>query len=320
MISRRQFHSMTAVAALSASGLTHAQDPWPARPIRFVVAAGAGGASDVVGRLFAESMGKILKATIVVDNKVGGTGQIGTELVANAAPDGYTLLEGLQTVFTVLPSQRKLNFSLDSFDVIAGVASQILVFVVRDGLPVNNLREFVDFAKKNPGKLTYASPGEGSNGHPLAAIFAQKAGIDLLHVPFNGPAPSMTAVAAGVVDFLIIASIMPMVKAGRIRPLAIFYDVRHPELPDVPTAKEAGFDVPLPMAPAWSLLVPKGTPSAIVSRLYAAAHQTLSDPKAIETLRQANLVASLQSPTDYRANVAADRKLYAELLPLILKK
>ena len=320
MISRRQFHSMTALATLSASGLTQAQDAWPSRPIRLVVAFGPGGASDTVGRIVAEAMGKRLKTSVFVDNKPGATGQIGSELVANAAPDGYTLLEGLQTVFTVIPLQRKVNFSLDSFEVIAGLAGQVLVFVVRDTLPVNNMKEFVDYAKKNPGKLTYSSPGEGSNGHILAATFARAAGIDVVHVPFNGAAPAVTAVVAGVVDFLIIATIVPMVKASRVRALATFYGVRHPELPNVPTIKEAGFDIPLSKCSPWSLLAPKGTPAAIVARLSDAVQQTLTDPKVIDELQRSDLIAALQSPAEYRAGVAADLKLYTELLPLIMKK
>ncbi len=323
MISRRQFNTLGAVAALSAtglgSGLVMAQDAWPSKPIKLVVPFPPGGSSDIMGRLVAEGIAKHINATLIVDNKPGGTTQIGSELVANAQPDGYTLLEGASTAFTVLPNQRKLNFSLDSYEVAGGIADYIAVFAVRKTLPVNTMKEFVEYAKKNPGKLTYGSAGELSAGHVFGGTLARDTGISVLHVPFKGSVDAVNALVAGDIDFVIDGAATPMVKADRIRPLATFYRARHPELPEVPSLKEAGFDITMTKARGWGLLAPKGTPAPVMAKLSEALQKTLADPKLAEALLKGNSIASYQSPAEYRANIAEDRKMYAELLPLIVK-
>lgn len=324
MISRRRFQAASALAACAATGLwpghAWAQDVWPSRPIRLVVPFPPGGSSDIMGRLVAEGISKILNATFIIDNKPGGTTQIGSEFVANAAPDGYTLLEGAATAFTVLPNQRKLNFSLDSFEVAGGIADYIAVFAVRKTLPVTTMKEFVDHARKNPGKLTYGSAGELSAGHVFGGTLARDTGIDVLHVPFKGSADAVNALIAGDIDFVIDGAATPMAKADRVRPLASFYRARHPELPDVPSLKEAGFDITMTKARGWGLLAPKGTPAAVMARLSDALQKTLADAKVAEALLRGNSVASYQSPQEFRLNIALDRKMYAELLPQIMSK
>ena len=324
MITRRRFHTLATAAATTASGLGSslalAQDPWPSKPVKLVVPFPPGGSSDIMGRLVAEGMGRLLNATFIIDNKPGGTTQIGSELVANAPPDGYTLLEGASTAFTVLPNQRKLNFSLDSFEVAGGIADYIAVFAVRKTLPVNSMKEFVEYAKKNPGKLTYGSAGELSAGHVYGGTLARDTGIQVLHVPFKGSADAVNALVAGDIDFVIDGAATPMVKADRIRPLATFYRARHPEVPEVPTLKEAGFDITMTKARGWGLLAPKGTPAPIMARLSEALQKALTDPKLAEALLRGNSVASYQTPAEYRASIAEDRKMYAELLPQIMTK
>ena len=324
MISRRQFHSLASAAAITASGLgargVMAQDAWPSRPIKLVVPFPPGGSSDIMGRLVADNMGKLLNASFVVENKAGGTTQIGTEFVANAAPDGYTLLEAASTAFSVLPNQRKLNFSLDGFECAGGIADYMAIFAVRKTLPVTSMKEFVEYAKKNPGKLTFGSAGELSAGHVYGGTLARDTGIDVLHVPFRGSADAVNSLIAGDIDFVIDGAATPMVKADRLRPLAAFYRARHPELPEVPSLKEAGFDITLTKARGWALLAPKGTPAPIMSRLSDALKKTLSDPKVAEALLRGNSLAAYQSAEEYRAGIVEERKMYAELLPLIMKK
>jgi tripartite-type tricarboxylate transporter receptor subunit TctC len=324
MITRRDFQLLAAIAPLVAAALgadaALAQDAWPSRPIKVVIPFPPGGSSDIMGRLVSENIGRQLNASMVVENKPGGTTQIGTEFVANATPDGYTLAVAASLAFTILPAQRELRFSLDNFEVAGGVADYVAIFAVRKALPVTNLREFVDYAKKNPGKLSFGSAGELSAGHVYGGQFARDTGIDVLHVPFRGSADAVNALVAGEVDFVIDGAAMPMAKADRIRPLASFYGARHPELPAVPTLKEAGFDIALTRSRGWALVAPKGTPAAIVSRLSGALQTALQDPRIREALVRGNSIASYQTAADYRAGVAADRKMYVELLPQIVKK
>lgn len=303
--------------ALVLPRISLAQDTWPSRPIRMVVPFPPGGSSDLLGRLVADRLGRALNASFVVDNKAGATTQIGTELVATAAPDGYTLLLGAASSFTVLPNLRKLGFSLDSFETIGGVADYVAVMAVRKSLPVNTVREFVDYAKKNPGKLSFGSAGEASAGHVYGSTLARDTGIEVLHVPFRGSADAANALVAGEVDFVIDGAITPMVKADRVRPLATFYRARHPELPQVPTLAEAGFTIDTSKGSGWGVLAPKGTPKAVVAKLSEALHNVLAQKEVQDALVRANSIAAWQPPEAFRTALAADKKMYAQLLPAI---
>lgn len=297
--------------------LAAAADTWPARTIRLVIPFPPGGSSDILGRLVADRLGRALNANFIVDNKPGATTQIGTDIVANAPADGYTLLLGAASAFTVLPNLRKLNYSLDSFESIGGVADYVAVLAVRKSLPVNNAREFIDYAKKNPAKLSFGSAGEASAGHVYGATLARDTGIKVLHVPFRGSADAVNALVAGEVDFVIDGAVTPMVKADRVRPLATLYSKRHPELPQVPTLAEAGFTIDTSKGSGWGLLAPKGTPQAIVSKLSDALHAALDQKEVQDAFVRANSIAAWQAPADFRAGLAADEKMYAQLLPAI---
>ncbi len=303
--------------ALVGPQATWAQEDWPARPIRMVVPFPPGGSTDILGRLVADRLGRALNANFIVDNKPGATTQIGTEMVANAQPDGYTLLLGSASSFTILPNLRKLNYSLDSFEVIGGVADYIAVMAVRKTLPVTTVREFVDYARKNPGKLSFGSAGEASAGHVYGSTLARDTGIRVLHVPFRGSADAVNALLAGEIDFIIDGAVTPMVKADRVRPLATFYRRRHPELPQVPTLAEAGFNIETSRGSGWGVLVPRGTPQPIVARLSEALHSVLEQKEVQDALVRANSIAAWQTPEAFRAGLIADEKMYAQLLPAI---
>jgi len=294
-----------------------AQDKWPSTAIRMVVPFPPGGSSDILGRLMADKLGTLLKANIFVENKPGGTTQIGTELVANAQPDGNTLLLAAATSFTALPNLRKLNYSIDSFEIAGGVADYIAVMAVRKSLPIKSVKEFIDYAKQNPGKLSFGSAGEASAGHIYGLTLARDTGIQVLHVPFRGSAAAVNALVAGEIDFIIDGAVTPMVKSERVLPLAVMYRKRHPELPSVPTLAEAGFEITTTRGSGWGVLAPKGTPAAIMSRLSEAVHLVLEQQDVKDTLARANSVAAWQAPDDYRRSLAADRKMYADLLPAI---
>jgi tripartite-type tricarboxylate transporter receptor subunit TctC len=294
-----------------------AQDNWPSRPIRMVVPFPPGGSSDILGRIVADRLGRALNANVFVDDKPGGTTQIGTDFVANAAPDGYTLLLGAASSFTVLPNLRKLPYSLDSFEAIGGVADYIAVMAVRKTLPVKDMKEFVAYAKAHPKKLSFGSAGEASAGHVYGGTLSRDTGIDVLHVPFRGSVDAVNALVAGDIDFVIDGAATPMVKAGRVVPLATFYKQRHPELPNVPTLKEAGFDITTSKGSGWGVLAPRGTPKAIVARLTETLRKILADKSVQEEFLRANSIASWQTPEEFRAGLLADQKMYSELLPAI---
>lgn len=303
--------------SLLSSTRAFAQANWPSTPIRMVVPFPPGGSSDILTRLVSDHMAKLLGANIFIDNKPGGTTQVGTEFAANAQPDGNTLLMAASTSFTQLPNLRKLNYSLDSFESAGGVADYIAVMAVRKTLPIKNMKEFIAYAKANPGKLTFGSAGEASAGHVYGLTLARDTGIQVLHVPYKGSVAAVNGLVAGEIDFIIDGAVTPMVKADRVQPLSVFYKKRHPDLPSVPTLKEAGFDITQAQSPGWALLAPKGTPKAIMTRLADALHKTLEAKEVQDAMVRANTIAAWMSPEEYRKSVLEDQKMFKELLPAI---
>lgn len=307
------------LASLLAGLPLSAQEAWPARPIHLVVPFPPGGSSDILGRLVADRLVRVLggNASIIIDNKPGATTQIGTEFVAKAAPDGYTLLLGASTSFTLLPNLRKLPYSLESFECIGGVAEYLAVMAVRPSLPVRDMQQFVDYARKNPGKLSYGSTGEASAGHVYGATLAREAGISVLHVPFRGSMDAVNALVAGEIDFIIDGAVTPMAKAGRVAPLATIYRQRHPELPEVPTLAETGLSVTMASGSGWGLLAPRDTPRELLSRLSSALHAALQQKDIQDAFVHANSSAAWQTPEAFRASLIANQQMYARLLPAI---
>ncbi|MGB3069040.1 MAG: tripartite tricarboxylate transporter substrate binding protein [Ottowia sp.] len=294
-----------------------AQAAWPSTPIRMVVPFPPGGSSDILTRLVSDHMAKLLGATIFIDNKPGGTTQVGTEYAANAAPDGNTLLMAAMTSFTQLPHLRKLNYNLDSFEWAGGVADYIAVMAVRKTLPIKDMKEFIAYAKANPGKLSFGSAGEASAGHVFGLTLARDTGIKVLHVPYKGSVAAVNGLVAGEIDFIIDGAATPMVKADRIQPLSVFYKRRHPDLPNVPTLKETGFEITQAKSPGWGLVAPKGTPKAIITRLADALHKTLEAKEVQDALARANTIAAWMPTEEFRKSVLEDQKMFAELLPAI---
>lgn len=293
------------------------QSQWPSGPVRLVVPFPPGGSSDILGRLIAEQIGKTLGVVFVVENKPGGTTQIGTESVANAPADGNTWLLAAATSFTQLPNLRKLSYSLDSFESAGGIADYIGVMAVRKTLPIKNMKEFVAYAKANPGKLSFGSAGEASAGHVFGLTLARDTGIKVLHVPYKGSAAAVNGLLAGEIDFIIDGAVSPMVKADRVQPLCVFYSQRHPDLPEVPTLKEAGFEITQSKSPGWGLLAPKGTPKAIVTRMSDALRKALETKSVQDSMVRANTIAAWMPADEYGKALLNDQKMYAELLPAI---
>lgn len=252
---------------------------FPAKPVTMIVPFPPGGSVDAVARQLAASLGQYLGQNVVVENKVGAGGTIGSGIAANAAPDGYTILLGTTSALGVSPALYKSvpYDSLKSFVPIIEVTRGPFILSVKNDLPVSDLKGLIELAKKNPGKLNSGSAGQGSVHHLALEMFKQAAGVDIVHVPFKGGAPAWTAVIAGQVDMLFDSMPGPLMFQGRAKPIAVAGPQRLPGLPGVPTFAEQGYPG-VQTVFFWAMLAPAGTPMEVVAKLNSALGQTLRDP------------------------------------------
>ncbi|QNN56881.1 tripartite tricarboxylate transporter substrate binding protein [Diaphorobacter ruginosibacter] len=308
-----------ALAMLPAVGQAADGAGYPAKEIVFVVPYPPGGNSDNLARIYADRLRTKLGGTIVIENKPGGTTSLGTGVVARAKPDGYTLLLATSTAFTVLPHLRNdLPYDpVKSFTFVGSLAGYLPVLAVRNEVPVHTLQEFVDYARKHPGKLSWGSAGVASGGHLAGEILKKDARLDMLHVPFKGSADSLTAMLGGHTDFLIDGVGLEAVKSGRARGIVTFASERNPELPNLPTPKESGFDVTLPFEGFWGVAVPAGTPQAIVDRLAKATQEILQEPDTRKRFGNISLSASWKTGPEYAKDIESSRAYYGDLLKTV---
>jgi tripartite-type tricarboxylate transporter receptor subunit TctC len=271
---------LVAIAAVVGGAQASAQD-WPSKPIRFVVPFAAGGSTDVLTRLLCEQLTVELKTPCVVENKGGAGGNVGGAAVAAAPADGYTFLvsaPGVLAYNKIL--YREMAFDPDKdLDPICLYAFQPNVLVVHPSLPVTSVTELIAYAKANPRKLNYASGGVGSTSHVAGELFKTMAGLDWQHVPYRGTGPSLVDLLAGQVQLTIdnLPAILPHIKTGAVRALAISTDKRVPQLPDLPTIAEAG--LPGYAAISWQMVTaPAGTPRPILDRMAATISKLTADP------------------------------------------
>ncbi|MBV7486542.1 tripartite tricarboxylate transporter substrate binding protein [Bordetella sp. BOR01] len=289
-----------------------AQDAWPARPVRMVVAYPPGGNSDAVARLVTERLASELKASIFVENKGGASGLIANKYVSNAAPDGYTLLFGTSSAFTLQPHLRESPVVLGDFTVLGGVADYVPVMGVRNGLHISTMEQFLAYAKAHPG-MSYGSSGVGTASHLAGEQLARASGVPMLHVPYKGSADALTALNAGQIDFLVDGTVAHAIQGGRITPIATFSRHRHAGLPDLPTVYEAGLNMRLPSGPLWIMAAPKGLPRAMAERISAALQAALDDPAVQAQLVRVSAAASWASPDELASQLAQDDAFYAQL-------
>jgi tripartite-type tricarboxylate transporter receptor subunit TctC len=300
--------ALAAVAAPLASGLASraAAQAWPARAIKYVVAYPPGGTSDVVARAITPGVSAALGQPFVVENHPGAGGIIGTDLVAKAAPDGYTLLHTSVSFFTVTPQLTKVPYDpFKDFDPVALIGTNVNVFVVNPDVPAKTLREFIDYAKANPDKLYYGSSGSGTGAHILMEYLKQKTGIRAEHVPYKGAAPAITDLLGGRIQFMFDPAVTPQVQAGKLRALAISGAPSLALLPGVPAIEGL---VPDWNPPQWYNFVsaPANTPAAVRERLNAAVAAAVADPKVAKTLRDNNYEPGTASVEALRARIRAD--------------
>jgi tripartite-type tricarboxylate transporter receptor subunit TctC len=314
------FRFVASIALLVAS-FAHAQ--YPDKPITMGVPFPPGGVADTVARPVAEAMSRELKQTVVVENKGGAGGGIGMAQVAKAKPDGYTILMSLASL-TVLPEADKIlgrepMYHVNQLRPIARFTADPTVFAVRADAPWKTLAEFIDDAKKNPGKFTYGSSGNYGTMHVPMAMFAGATGLTLVHVPYTGAGPAIIGLLGGQVDALATgpASIVQHVKSGKVRVLAHWGDVRLVALPDVPSLKELGTNVEYAQ---WSgLFVPAATPDAAVAKLRDAARVAANDPKVKEVLLTAGSPIQYLDMPEFQKYVDSDAVKMSETVKKIGK-
>ena len=308
---------MALLAALLAlcAGAADAQD-YPTRPVRVVVPFSPGGAVDGPMRVIAQELSKRLGQQVVVENKPGAGATIGTEMVARAAPDGYTLLLASQTNAISASLYKSLPFDpIEDFTPVSLIGREPGVLVVHPSLPVKTLQEFVAYAKARPGKVDYASSGNGSGQHLFMAQLAAQTGMQLNHVPYRGSGQATTDLIAGLVPVAIpgTAGMVGHIKAGKLRALAVTGATRSPQLPDVPTVIESG--VPGYEAYVWmGLLAPKGTPAPVVDRLYRELKEVLAGAEARGYMASAGIEIVGSSPAEFGVFFRAERDRWAKVI------
>jgi len=302
---------MVRVMGLAFAGLTSLSafgQNYPVKPLTLVIPFPPGGSTDIVGRILAEQLGKELGQAVVVDNKGGAGGAIGAKHIADASPDGYTL--GIATVSThvINPVARGASLKYDplkDFTPITQLASVPNVVSVHPGVPAQNIKEFLDYLRQNPGKVNFATPGSGSLGHMMGETFKFNGKVSMTHIPYRGAGPALNDVLGGQVQVFFdnLPSSLPHIQSGKLRALAVASEKRVPSLPQIPTFAEAG--LPLVNDPAWFGLVgPSQLPAAVVQRLSEAIGKVLSQPEVIKRLQDNGATPVGNSPDAFRKTMS----------------
>jgi len=305
------------LTACAPVAMAQAAAKYPAKPVRMVVPFPASGTTDLLARAVAQKLSEAWGQQVIVDNRPGAGGNIGSELVAKAAPDGYTLLMGTVGTHSINPSlYTKMPYDhVKDFTPVILVAGVPNVLVVNPSLPVHSVAELIAYAKANPNKLNFASSGSGTSIHLSGELFKVMAGVDMTHVPYKGSAPALTDLMGGQVQLMFdnLPSSLPFIKAGKLRALAVTSATRASALPDTPTLAEsglAGFE-----ASSWfGVLAPAGTPHDIVAKLNAAIAAWLASPEAKEKLAAQGAIAAGGSPDDFVKHIARETAKWAKVV------
>ena len=305
-----------ATSALPTTSFAQANTTYPGKPIKFIIGFAPGGATDLIGRLMAKKMGDALGQPIIVENKGGASSNIGADAVAKSAPDGYTFYVNAITNAINVSLFSKLPFDFEKdFEPVSMFALVPNILVVHPSVKANSVKEFIELARANPGKLAYASSGNGTSIHLSGELFKIMAKVDLLHVPYKGSAPAVTDLLGGQVQAMFdnMPSSLPHVKSGKLRALGVTTRQRSPSAPDVPTIDEAGvpgFDVS-----SWfGLMAPKSTPREIVARMNAEANKALNSADIRKSFLELGAVPAPMSAEAYGEYIRAEIKKWAEVV------
>ncbi len=319
---RQLVGAVCSLAFILIAGVSRAQDGWPSRTITFIVPYAAGGYTDLVGRMTARYVEAALGKTVIVDDRAGAGGIVGTQAVANAAPDGYTFCVCSIGAISIAPFIQKVGYDPVRDLTPVGIVSQIAqVVIVRKDLPVKTMAEFVAYAKAHPGELNYGSTGAGGLTHYSAELFLTRSGTTAVHIPFKGGAQSTAAVVAGEVDFSFanLTDALPQVEAGSVRGLAVTLRERSSYLPDLPTMHETV--LPDFVVETWNgIMALPATPAPIIRRMSGILLTMADDPNMKESMRKAGADTVKSTPDQYRAQIAREIAQWKPLIAEIAEK
>jgi tripartite-type tricarboxylate transporter receptor subunit TctC len=306
--------AVTATAFVKGGTALAQAQAWPDRPVKLILPYAPGGATDLMGRPWAEKLSQAFGQQFVIENRGGAGGMIGTEAAAKATPDGYTLFFAPGATLTVLPLMRKTPYDpIKSFTPIARVGDLVCGFVINPAVGPKTFNEMVSYAKQNPGKLAYGSAGLGTASQLRVEMLKYRAKIDILHVPYRGSADALNDLLPNTVQMMNEINVLPHVKAGKLTLLNINYPLRHPDFPDVPTLTELGY--PNSDVGIWySLQAPAGTPKEIVAKLSAKVQEIAATDDMKARMRAINVVVPLQSPEQMAQHLVDDIKATGELI------
>lgn len=290
---------------------------YPAKPIRFLVGFAPAGAADYVARVISEPLSKALGQSVVVENRAGAGSSIAADLAAKAAPDGYTILLASPSSISVNPALNpKLNYTAQDLVPVSKVTSSPLVIAVNTATGINSIQDLIKRAKTAPGTLNYATSGNGSAPHLAASLFVQQAGVELMHIPFKGGSMAIQSVVSGdtQLTFGTPPSVLPMVKAGRLKAIGVSWQNATELVPGVPGMKESG--LPDYSMDFWyGIFVPAGTPQAVIDKLFEATQTVMAQPKVRTALaREGTDVSVSESPAAFAAFLDKDEKFWAKLV------
>jgi tripartite-type tricarboxylate transporter receptor subunit TctC len=297
-----------AALVLCVAAAASAVAQWPEKPVRLIVPYPAGGAADLPARAVAEGLTKRFGKPFIVENRAGAAGQIGTEFVVRAAPDGYTFYCGPNAPYMLLPLLRPTSYKASDLIPIAPFGELVYGLGVLVDRPYSNLAELIAFAKANPGKLSYSSPGSGSATHLRGESFKSLAGVDITHIPYRTGAEALPDLLEGRLDVMNDNLFFPHVRLGKVKMLGVLATRRHPEFPDVPTFAEQGFDIQLPV---WGgLLAPLGTPQPIMDTLSKAMNELNQAPDFVERMLKIGFVSFVATNEQLVKQLATEAELY----------
>jgi len=301
--------------ALLYPALAAAED-FPNKTIRLIVPFPPGGPNDIIARVVGQRMSEILKQTIIVDNRSGQGGVVGTDVVAKAAPDGYTIAIASAGALAISPSMEKVAYdTLKDLQPVTLVAKVPEMLVVATSVPANDMKELIALAKSQPGKLNFASSGPGSMPHLAGELFRLTAGINIVHVPYRGAAPAVNDLLAQQVQmvFLDLPVLLPQIKAGKLKPIAVGTTQRVASAPDVPTTVETG--MPNLQTENWyGMVAPAKTPPEVVAILNKAAVEAMKDPTVIEKLSSQGAILVGDTPEQFRGYIDSETKKWAKVI------
>ena len=312
-----RMNRLAAIVCGAALAVVANAEGFPEKPVHFIVGFTPGGPSDIIARALGQKVSEQWKQAVVIENRPGAGGNVAAETVAKSAPDGYTWLLGNNSILATNQSlYKKLAFDpVADFAPVALVAIQPNILVVNPAVPANSVRELIDFARAKPGELNYASSGSGAAAHLAAELFKSMAGVEMVHVPYKGAQPALTDVIAGRAQlmFATSASVVPYIKAGRLRPLAVTSSRRSGAVPELPTLSEAG--VPGFEAITWhGVVVPRATPGPIVERLNGDIVRALTARELRERLESLGAELAAGTPQEFADYIASEIPKWAKVV------